>query len=449
MKENRSGNALVAALKGWFIPQSSDPTIAYRERALRFLLPAITILNIPGIIKAYFLTGLEPPRYIPLWLSIAIIVIPFCFSFYLIVKQRIGFAGAFFLSSWYLMDMANLPADGYWHPSLQISLIIQSILATLLLPTRAILPFVLFQLSTVTLWGSWLNANYYDHPMLPTDEPVSIFWTTIITLATQETIITLIVRYLRLEMEKSLQLQQEIIAHLEERVAQRTVALEAKNKELEAFSYSVSHDLRAPLRAVNGFAKILKEDFADILPLEAQNHLTRISNAGKNMGKLIDELLAFSQIGRNQIKKQTIDLNIIVRVCIESLTPEEASYRLEWRLTDLPPAQTDPVLIQQVYTNLLNNAIKYSRACNPACIEVGSFEKQKKIIYFVRDNGAGFDMKYANKLFGVFQRLHHEDEFEGVGIGLAIVQRIIHGHGGRVWAEAEVGKGATFYFTLC
>ena len=448
MKETISGNALVGTIKGWFIPQSSDPTIAYRERALRFLLPAIMILRALAIIDAYLITRLEPPRYFPLWLSIAIVVVPFCFAFYFLVKQRIGLAGAFFLSSWYLMDMANLPADGYWHPGLQISLIIQSILGTLLLPTRAILPFVLFQLSTVTIWGGWLSANYYDHPMLPTDEPVSIFGTTIVTLAAQETIITLIVRYLRLEMEKSLRLQQEIIAHLEERVAQRTAALEAKNKELEAFSYSVSHDLRAPLRAVNGFAKILKEDFADILPQEAQNHLTKISNAGKNMGKLIDELLAFSQIGRNQIKKQTIDLNKIVHTCIESLASEKENRRLEWHLADLPPAQTDPVLIQQVYTNLLTNAIKYSRACNPACIEVGSFEKQKKTVYFVRDNGAGFDMKYANKLFGVFQRLHREDEFEGIGIGLAIVQRIIHGHGGRVWAESEVGKGATFYFTL-
>ncbi len=449
MKQSGPIGSVILALKAWLTPRSSDPTVVYRERALRFLLPAISLLRVIALVNAYFSPVYDQPqRAVPLWFAILIFVVPSFFSFYFLIKKRIGVAGAFLLLNWYLMDMSNLPADGYWHPGFQVSVIMQIILGTLLLPGRAILPFALFQISTIAIWGGWLDMNYYDPPRLSTGEPVSVFSRAIITLAGQEAMIMFIVRYLRLEMERSLGLQQEMIFHLEERVAERTAELEVKNKDLESFSYSVSHDLRAPLRAINGFTSILKEEFADSLPSGAQQYLLKIYNSGIKMGQLIDELLVFSQIGRSQIRKQPTSLNAIVRTVIESLAPETETRQIEWKLAVLPDAQVDAVLIQQVYANLLNNAVKYTRGRNPARIEVGSYVQSNPTVYFVRDNGAGFDMKYVDKLFGVFQRLHREDEFEGTGIGLATVQRIIHGHGGRIWVEAEVDKGATFYFIL-
>jgi signal transduction histidine kinase len=235
---------------------------------------------------------------------------------------------------------------------------------------------------------------------------------------------------------------------LEQRVKDRTVQLEAANRELEAFSYSVSHDLRAPLRGVNGYVKILEDDFAASFPFEAQNYLEKIKASGNKMGQLIDALLAFSRIGRSPLRKQTLDLNHLVHSVIELLTPEIANRQIKWVLGDLPPAEADPILLHQVYANLLGNAVKYTGKRAQAHIEIGSETQNDALVYFVRDNGAGFDMRYAEKLFGVFQRLHRDDEFEGTGIGLAIVQRIIQRHGGRIWAEAEVDKGTTFYFTL-
>jgi light-regulated signal transduction histidine kinase (bacteriophytochrome) len=235
---------------------------------------------------------------------------------------------------------------------------------------------------------------------------------------------------------------------LERRVEERTAQLESANRELEAFSYSVSHDLRAPLRAVSGFTTILKADFAADLPPEAQNYLEKIQASGMKMAQLIDELLAFSRIGRSPLKKKAVDLNGLVRSAIEALAPDTKNRQIEWTLADLPSMEADPILIQQVFANLVGNAVKYTGKRETAQIEIGCTDQDHKNVYFVRDNGAGFDMEYANKLFGVFQRLHSEDEFKGTGIGLAIVRRIVERHGGRIWAEAEVDKGATFYFTL-
>jgi len=228
---------------------------------------------------------------------------------------------------------------------------------------------------------------------------------------------------------------------LEERVTERTA-------ELESFSYSISHDLRAPLRAVNGYAGILEQDYLKLLPAEAQGHLEKIKSASRKMGALIDELLAFSRLGRSQLNKRNADLNALTRAVIESLALEIGDRTIEWSLADLPPAQADPTLIQQVFANLMGNAVKYTRGRNPARIAIGCLPQNVEQVYFIRDNGAGFDMKYADKLFSVFQRLHNEEEFEGTGIGLATVHRIITRHGGRIWAEAEPDKGATFYFTL-
>jgi len=249
----------------------------------------------------------------------------------------------------------------------------------------------------------------------------------------------------RLRAEQKLR---NLNAELEIRVADRTAQLEAANRELEAFSYTVSHDLRAPLRHINSFTKIIKTDFSANLDPMAHNFLEKVLTAGERMNLLIDDLLDFSRITRRHIRKQETDLGAIVQAVIEALAPETGNRQIEWILPELPPATADPGLIQQVYANLIGNAVKYSRKRDLARIEIGRTEAEGQTVYFVRDNGAGFDMRYADKLFGVFQRLHREDEFEGTGIGLATVQRIIQRHGGRIWAEAEVDQGATFFFTL-
>jgi PAS domain S-box-containing protein len=235
---------------------------------------------------------------------------------------------------------------------------------------------------------------------------------------------------------------------LEERVEKRTAELEAANKELEAFSYSVSHDLRAPLRAVNGFAGIVLEEFSSQLPEAGRDYLMRIRNGGERMGVLIDDLLEFSRLSRQLINRRSINTVKVVQNVLDELKPQLAGRQVEIKVGELPASHGDPALLKQVWVNLISNAVKYTRGREPAIVEIGCTREKGDDIFFVRDNGAGFDMQYADKLFGVFQRLHRADEFEGTGVGLAIVQRIIHRHGGRVWAQAEVNRGATFYFTL-
>jgi signal transduction histidine kinase len=237
-------------------------------------------------------------------------------------------------------------------------------------------------------------------------------------------------------------------AELEARVVRRTAELEAANQELEAFSYSVSHDLRAPLRAINGFSSIVLEDFGAQLPAEARGFLERVCNGGKHMGQLIDDLLEFSRLSRQPLNRQRVDMAWLARKSLTEMKPAGAGPKLEAHIADLPPCQGDPALLKQVWVNLLSNAIKYSLDRTPAVVEAGCERNNGETVYFVRDNGVGFDMQYAQKLFGVFQRLHRTDEFEGTGVGLAIVQRIIHRHGGRVWADAKPDHGATFYFTV-
>ena len=235
---------------------------------------------------------------------------------------------------------------------------------------------------------------------------------------------------------------------LEERVNRRTAELAAANQELEAFSYSISHDLRAPLRAMNGFAGFMLEDFGRQLPEDGRKYLERICNASRRMGELIDDLLAFSRLSRQAVRRQNVNVGQLVRNALDELTPQRAGRQVEIQMGELPSIQADPALLKQVWVNLLANAIKYTRDRTPARVEIGSFNQDGGHAYFVRDNGAGFDMQYVDKLFGVFQRLHRADEFEGTGVGLAIVQRIVHRHGGRVWAEGKLNQGATFYFTI-
>jgi signal transduction histidine kinase len=240
--------------------------------------------------------------------------------------------------------------------------------------------------------------------------------------------------------------QQALISELGERSDQ----LAAVNKELEAFSYSVSHDLRAPLRHVSGFAELLQKSPGPEFDDARKRYLRLISESAVKMGELIDALLIFSRMGRAEMLRSHVDLNTIVRQAQRDAAEAEPERTVEWVIKELPTVPGDPSMLQLVFTNLLSNAFKYSRTRDNATIEIGTAEgtNDHEFVVYVKDNGVGFDMTYANRLFGVFQRLHRADEFEGTGIGLANVQRIVLRHGGRVWAESEVGKGATFYVAL-
>jgi two-component system, sensor histidine kinase and response regulator len=220
--------------------------------------------------------------------------------------------------------------------------------------------------------------------------------------------------------------------------------LEAINKELDAFSYSISHDLRAPLRSINGFTIILKEDYEKQLDEEGKKLLEVVHRSSMKMTSLVDDLLNFSRLGKQELKKIHVDMNELVKEIIKELTVEKT----ELIVHELPDTEGDSSLLRQAIFNLVSNAVKYSGKNSKPVVEIGCQEIDGEKVYYVKDNGVGFDMKYADKLFGVFQRLHHERDFEGTGAGLAIVQRILNRHGGRIWAEAEVNKGATFYFSL-
>ena len=239
-------------------------------------------------------------------------------------------------------------------------------------------------------------------------------------------------------------------ADLEQRVRERTAELEAANDELEAFCSSAAHDLRTPIRAITGIADILLAHHADGLPPDARRHLTQIRDGSSEMSQLITDLLAFSRLGRQALTRATVDLGQLCRKVFAELAEERAGRHVELRLEPLPAAHGDPALLRVVVTNLLANALKYTRPRDPAIIEVGVTRQPDEAapVYFVRDNGVGFDLQNADKLFGLFKRLHHAHEFEGTGVGLATVRRIVERHGGRIWAEAAPDAGATFFFTL-
>ena len=220
------------------------------------------------------------------------------------------------------------------------------------------------------------------------------------------------------------------------------------NAELEAFSYSVSHDLRAPLRAVDGFSRAVLEDFGAQLPEEGQRYLQRIREGAQRMGILIDDLLTLSRMSRAPLSKRKVNTEELVRGVLDDLRFMKEGRQIELHIGNLPECTGDPDLLKQVWSNLLSNAFKYTRQRAVTVVEAGCVGDSGENVYFVRDNGTGFDMRYAHKLFGVFQRLHGDEEYEGTGVGLAIVQRIMHRHGGRVWAEAAVDRGATFHFTM-
>ena len=235
---------------------------------------------------------------------------------------------------------------------------------------------------------------------------------------------------------------------LEQRVVQRTAELTALNQELEAFTCSVSHDLRAPLRHMDGFARLLNEECSGQLGSPAGHYLDRIQQGSRQMGRLVDDLLDLTRVGRQEVCRQVTGLNSLVEEVLRDLAPEVKDRNIEWRVARLPFVDGDPHLLKQVLMNLISNAIKFTRPRQQAVIEIGQAVGNGRVAVYVRDNGIGFSMKYAHKLFKVFQRLHRPEDFEGTGVGLATVQRIIHKHGGQVWAEGELDKGATFYFAL-
>jgi PAS domain S-box-containing protein len=234
----------------------------------------------------------------------------------------------------------------------------------------------------------------------------------------------------------------------QERAVADDQALKAANAELESFTYSVSHDLRAPIRQIEGFSKILSEHLGSHIDPQVAYYLQRIEEGSQHMGRLVNDLLDLSQIGRKQASPRLISLDFLVAQVLENVKAEVMDRQIEWRIDSFPSVMCDPGLIHIVFTNLLSNAVKYTRPRPKAVIEVGHTVVEGQLVIFVRDNGVGFNMKYADKLFGVFQRLHRAAEFEGAGVGLATVQRIIRKHNGRVWAESEVDVGATFFFTL-
>jgi light-regulated signal transduction histidine kinase (bacteriophytochrome) len=238
------------------------------------------------------------------------------------------------------------------------------------------------------------------------------------------------------------------LKHLNERLGRRTAELSEANIELESFAYSVAHDLRAPLRHIAGYSISLVQDCGSRLDAEVLRRLGKIEDSAGNMGCLVDDLLSLSKVGQQKLSTQDTPLGSLLPKLLEDLAPECAGRDVMWRIGDLFSAECDPGLIQQVFVNLLSNAVKYTRTRERAVIEVGQTRLNGERVVFVRDNGVGFDMKYAGKLFGVFERLHKARDFGGTGVGLAIVQRIIRKHGGRIWAEAELNQGATFFFTL-
>ena len=257
-----------------------------------------------------------------------------------------------------------------------------------------------------------------------------------------------LLRAVRHAIERQRMQVEEAMKRLNENLVISNEQFALANADLETFSYSVAHDLRSPIRQISGFSRILIEEYGPQLPAEARRYLDNVAQGARQMGNLVDDLLHLAQVGRQALSVQPTSLNSLVAAAVELLRPECVDRSIEWHIGDLSNMACDRGLMKQVLVNLLSNALKYTRPRNPAVIEVGQTDLMGERVIFVRDNGVGFDMKYAGKLFGAFQRLHLASEFEGTGIGLATVERIIRKHGGRMWADAQLERGATFFFSI-
>jgi signal transduction histidine kinase len=442
--------------KWWFTPRSNDPTVVYRERALRFLLPVFFLFRVLAISNAYS-SPTAPRPYFPIWVALATFI-PLFLSLYFLLIDRIDWAGVLILLNWYLMDMINLPVDGYWNPGFQISLIIQVVLATLLLPSRTILPFLFFQIITVGLWGYWLNSNHFDPPLLSSGQPVVGFLRAIITVSVQETMILFIVRYLRLEMEKYLRLQQTSIAQLQNEITERRRLqgereiyideLNARNAELERFTYTVSHELKSPIVTVKNYIGSVNEDLHQKKYDRAHKDLTRISSAADKLHRTISDLLELSRIGRIVIPPEEIELAQLTREVLETIDGRIKAHNITVTISpDLPIVYGDRDRLREVFQNLIDNAAKYMGEQPNPSIEIGTSDNQNEQVIFVKDNGLGIELEYHKRIFGLFEKL--DSTIEGTGIGLALIKRIIEIHGGSVWVESGgFGKGSTFCFTI-
>ncbi len=451
-------------MKIWIKPTFTPPSMDFNKtlnEVLNWILLISLILGgmsvCIGIVEAISLNQTEMIfLYIGFFLPIL---------FANIFKNKISYKlrAILLLTSVYLLSIANIVGYGFSGAGIPLFYCL-AILATLLFDLRAGFIAIAFSVLPMAVVG-WLMVNSklsmgVDLMYIST---LPISWVTatgvliflggilIMSLSTVQKNLLLSVKYNH-EQAKTLDEMNrklnDLNQYLEDKVKARTQQLRVANQELEAFSYSVSHDLRAPLRAMNGFSNILMEEYREALPEEAQHYLDLIGNNSNKMSELINGLLLFSRTGKQALKISKVSCMGMVKQILADLRSEQVGSEIEIKLGRLPACQADPTLLKQVWVNLLYNAFKFTKWKDNARVEISSKKINGETVYFVKDNGVGFDMSYVDKLFGVFQRLHSEAEFEGTGVGLAIVQRIITRHGGKIWAEAEVDNGAAFYFTV-
>lgn len=344
-----------------------------------------------------------------------------------------------------------------------LSILVGILIEAVILPTLTIPALIVFsiiavisalpyfqkkhmQLLIVFSWGVGVIVMSLGEFLIPSPEFPAWFSTTfrITTTATALGLVFLLIWQFASHLSENIKQVHTINTDL----AKQTARLESANRELDRFAFSISHDLRAPLRAIDEYMSFLAEDYEQVLDAEGKQICSAINNESKRMKQMIDGLLSFSRMGREEISASQIDMEKLAGSVINELVTKNDREHIDVKIDQLPPIMGTPLLIRQVWVNLLSNAIKFTSKRERAVIEVGFKQADRETIYFVRDNGAGFNMKYVDKLFGVFQRLHSERDFEGTGVGLAIVRQVIHRHDGRIWAEGEPGKGAVFYFAL-